>query len=203
MSGKPDDGACQPLEALGSAGTEAERALCAELEEAAADLEQSDVACVIPEIGANLAYALPEARRLEEVAGIPGRLIAVRGRVARVGRAAMGGSRHMGRTLLMVREYFPEARCVINLRNNEVVRRALAGLPWRVADMPPVEGYRQTDEDWKRDLRATMAACQELPDVIAIPDRLNLERLVLVLGKSLQETVEKVKLLAHAVREQG
>lgn len=201
MIGRADDESFQGPAASGSAGTDAERALCAELEAAASDLERSDVACVIPEIGANLAYALPEARGLEEVAGIPGRFIQVRGRVARVGRAAMGGSRHMGRTLLMVREYFPEARCVMNLRNNEAVRRALAELPWRVADMPEVEGYRQTDEDWKRDLRATMAACQELPDVIAIPDRLNLERLVLVLGKSLPETLEKVKVLARKVRE--
>jgi len=179
--------------------TPAERQLCAELEQALTALQTPEVAALIPEVGANIAYALPGATRFEEIAAVPGRLHNVQGKVVHMRRPAMAASRHMGTTLLHIRSFFPEARCVINLRNQPVVREALSRLPWRVVSMPTPEGYRQTHDDYVRDLQATLQGCQELPDVIEIPDRLNLERLILVLADSLPALVEKVTTLAREV----
>lgn len=182
-------------------GTAAERALCRELGEAVKTLQESDIISLIPEIGANLAYALPEAKKLRDVAAIPGRLLRFKGRVATLGEPEMGCSTHMGGVILAVREFFPAARCVINLRNTLLIRRACTALGFDVCHMPEPPDYRQTDADFYHDLRRTLAGCWELPDVIEIPDRLNLERLILVLGKSLDEIVAKVAALAAKVEE--
>ncbi|WP_258360050.1 thiamine-phosphate synthase family protein [Moorella sulfitireducens] len=177
--------------------TAAELALCRELGEAVRELQAADIiAALIPEIGANLAYCLPEARDLKDVAAIPGRLLRFKGQVAALGEPEMGCSKHMGGTILVVREFFPAARCVINLRYSPRIHQACAGLGLKVASMPVPAGYRQEDAEFYRDLRQTLAGCRELPDVIEIPDRLNLERLILVLGKNPAEIVAKVKALA-------
>lgn len=181
--------------------TPTEVALCQELGQAVRELEEANVAALIPEIGANLAYCLPEAKELRDIAAIPGRLLRFKGRVATLGEPEMGCSRHMGGTILVVREFFPQARCVINLRNNPRVRQACADLGYKVVSMPVPPDYRQTDDDFYTDLRRTLASCRELPDVIEIPDRINLERLILVLGRNPGEIVSKVTSLATRVAE--
>ncbi|WP_406677670.1 thiamine-phosphate synthase family protein [Neomoorella carbonis] len=183
--------------------TAAEAALCRELGQAVRELQEANIVALIPEIGANLAYCLPEARELKDVAAIPGRLLRFKGRVAALGEPEMGCSTHMGGAILTVREFFPAARCVINLRHNPRIRQACTGLGFKIASMPVPDGYRQADAEFYRDLRQTLAGCRELPDVIEIPDRINLERLILVLGKSPAEIVAKVKALAAKVEELG
>ncbi|PRR76209.1 thiamine-phosphate synthase family protein [Neomoorella humiferrea] len=179
--------------------TAAELALCRELGEAVRELKAANIAPLIPEIGANLAYCLPEARDLKDVAAIPGRLLRFKGQVVALGEPEMGCSRHMGGTILLVREFFPAARSVINLRYSPSILEACNTLGLKVASMPVPEGYRQEDDDFYRDLRRTLAGLPELPDVIAIPDRLNLERLILILGKNPGEIVTKVKALAAKI----
>jgi len=179
--------------------TDAERVLCRELEQAVKQLQAANIARLIPEIGANLAYALPEAKKIKDIAAIPGRLLHFKGRVATLGEPEMGCSSYMGGTLLAVREFFPAARCVINLRNNALVRRACTALGFKVVSMPVPADYRQTDDDFYRDLRQVLTGCRELPDVIEIPDRINLERLILVLGQAPGEIVTKLTALAKKI----
>lgn len=185
----------------GDARNVREKALCDELAGAVKDLVNANVISLIPEIGANLAYALPDAQSMADIAAIPGRLLRFKGRVVALGEPEMGCSKHMASALLTVRKFFPSARCIINLRNDAVIRLACAEGGLKIVSMPEVPGYRQTDEDFDRDLVATLAACKELPQVIEIPDRINLERLILVLGENLHETVARVKLLAQKVQE--
>ncbi len=180
--------------------TSAERILCEQLEQAVKKLQASkNIVCLIPEIGANLAYSQPDAKTLRDIAAIPGRLLRFKDQVAVLGDAEMNCSSYMGGTLLAVREFFPEVRCVINMRNNAPVRQACTELDFKVVNMPQPADYRQTDADYYRDLRSVLAGCQQLPDIIEIPDRINLERLILVLGKTPEEIVIKLTKLAEKV----
>jgi hydrogenase maturation factor/predicted fused transcriptional regulator/phosphomethylpyrimidine kinase len=181
--------------------SEAEKALCRELKEAVTWLEEAAVSNLIPEIGANLAYAPLDAKELGDIAAIPGRLLRFKGKVIALGEPEMGCSSYMGGTLLAVREHFPEARCVINLYNNEKIRSACKKLNYRVAHMPVPADYRQSDTDYYRDLNLVLSDCESLPDIIEIPDRINLERLILVLGKNLGELVSRVITLSNKVEE--
>ncbi len=180
---------------------EAERVLCKELKEAVNKLEEAAITNLIPEIGANFAYALSHAKKLEDIAAIPGRLLRFKGEVTALGEPEMGCSTYMGGTLLAVREYFPEARCIINLYNNEKIRSACRELNYKMVSMPVPANYRQTDADFYKDLCPTLSGCETLPDIIEIPDRINLERLILVLGQNPDELVEKVVALSTKVIE--
>ena len=109
----------------------------------------------------------------------------------------MGCSNYMGGTLLAVREHFPAACCIINLYNNESIRNACKELKYQIAHMPVPADYRQSDADYYRDLRGVLAECGSLPDIIEIPDRINLERLILVLGRDLAELEARISALSQ------
>ncbi|MGQ9780021.1 MAG: thiamine-phosphate synthase family protein [Bacillota bacterium] len=173
----------------------AERAACLEVKRAAEELIAAGLIRLLPEVGANLAYALPDAKTGEEVIAFPGRLVRAKDRAVAVGEPERGGSTYMARTLLVVREFFPAATCIINLRYDPAVRRACLDLGLTMATMPTPPGYRQEGEDFYRDLRQLLAACKELPVIIELPDRINLERLFLVVGKDLPGLVATVKAL--------
>lgn len=185
------------------ARNDTERSLCLELGRGVKKLQEAGISALIPEIGANLAYCMPGARKLEDIAAIPGRMLRFKGGVATLGEPEMGCSKHMGGSLLGVRERFPDARCVINLYNDEKIRNACAALNFRVANMPVPPDYRQTDADFYHDLGKTLQACRQLPDIIEIPDRINLERLILVLGENLDGLIQKVLALSKKVQQAG
>ena len=56
----------------------------------------SECASVLPEVGTNIAMALPGARCLDDVAGLTGRIIRVEDRAVGVGRPKFGATRYMG-----------------------------------------------------------------------------------------------------------
>ncbi|MFB6114026.1 MAG: thiamine-phosphate synthase family protein [Halodesulfurarchaeum sp.] len=79
-------------------------------------LEQtSGFAALIPQVGSNLVECLPEADSIHEVAGVPGRLFDVRGRIEVPGEPDFGVSEHVASVLLAAREAGIEARAAVNI----------------------------------------------------------------------------------------
>ncbi|AHF06153.1 thiamine-phosphate synthase family protein [Desulfitobacterium metallireducens] len=172
--------------------SEAPTTLCTELETAVNKLCQENIYRMIPEIGANIAYASPESQSLDEVAGIPGRILRYKNTTTTLGQPELGGSVNMAETLLSIRKYFPLTRCLINMRNTPAILKACREGGLTVADMPTVAEYRQCDGDFIRDLEGMLQKFDRLPDVITIPDRINLEILILIPDETLDELIEKV-----------
>jgi hydrogenase maturation factor/predicted fused transcriptional regulator/phosphomethylpyrimidine kinase len=167
--------------------------LCKELQTTVDTLCKKNIYKLIPEIGANIAYAAENSKTLEKIAGIPGRIIRIKGKSIAIGEPEIGATTYMGNSLLTVRSYFPAARCIIDLRNNDAILQACRKANLKVAKMPPVpEGHLQSDDDFQQDLEQVLQNYNGLPDIITIPDRLNLEKLILVLGTSLEDLAIKI-----------
>ncbi len=69
---------------------------------------------LIPEVRVNIVYAMEDATRLEDVAGIDGRITLVNGRVKAAGYPRFGASSHMARLIIEVRKYDKSYRAGIN-----------------------------------------------------------------------------------------
>ena len=77
----------------------------------------SGFAGLIPNVGSNLVECLPEARSIEDVAGVPGRIFDVKGRATVPGEPEFGLSEHVASVLLAVREHGDTtARGALNIR---------------------------------------------------------------------------------------
>jgi predicted fused transcriptional regulator/phosphomethylpyrimidine kinase len=71
---------------------------------------------LLPEIRSNLVMAAKDAKTPEDIAGIPGRLTAVFGRITAPAYPAWGASKYTALILLEVRKIKPEIRAAMEIR---------------------------------------------------------------------------------------
>ena len=102
----------------------------------------SGFAALIPNVGANVAECLDDARTIDDVAAVPGRLVDVKGRAMVPGEPEFGVSEHVATVLLAARAAGATARGAVNVRYDPDTVAALA------ASFPTVEfdAERSTEE---------------------------------------------------------
>ncbi|MCQ2106599.1 MAG: hypothetical protein MJZ26_12495 [Fibrobacter sp.] len=171
--------------------TEEEKLLCKNLKACADRLVAANVYRILPEIGTNIGYTI-RGTSAAEVCDIPGRIRRVENDCCYVRNPKMGGSLYMAGTLLAIREKFPAAQCVANFRSSPKILDACKTLQFEVAHMPEIPDFWQLGDAYDKDLAKTIKSSKILPDVITIPDRINLEKLILVVGTSIEDFQEKV-----------
>lgn len=90
------------------------------IREALKIIEESKwMADLIPESQSNLVMAIENAETLEDVVGIPGRIVKVDGRARASSCPWFNSSRHLARAVLTIMKYFPQIRSAINIRYDE------------------------------------------------------------------------------------
>ncbi|MCD6523215.1 MAG: thiamine-phosphate synthase [Candidatus Diapherotrites archaeon] len=91
-----------------------------ELNQAVEIIKKTPAFCkLIPEVGTNIAYAKPDAKTIDDVAAIPGRIREALGKPSTVESAHFGVSSHMARTCLKAIQFDPNKRCCMNIRYSE------------------------------------------------------------------------------------
>ncbi|WP_435334957.1 bifunctional hydroxymethylpyrimidine kinase/phosphomethylpyrimidine kinase [Haloarchaeobius sp. TZWWS8] len=99
----------------------------------------ADISALVPEVGTNVAGALPYAERVDEVAAVDGRLSRVHDGVRPTGGVRFGASSHVARFLLAAREYEPSLRFAADFRFDADVEATLETLGWSVAEYDRAE----------------------------------------------------------------
>jgi predicted fused transcriptional regulator/phosphomethylpyrimidine kinase/predicted transcriptional regulator len=149
---------------------------------------------LIPEVRSNFAYALPEAKGLEDVAAVPGRITLVKGRPYAL-PPEFGASRFTAGLVLEVMKVRPTLRSVLNIRFGKDVLEALkeAGLRFtRVST-----GGLSRDESFK----VIAGAFKESPwDAIVDEGGEGVEPGVYIFGISPLNVVGKVRKLLEVLR---
>ena len=86
----------------------------------------SGFAGLIPNVGANVVECLSDAETIDDVAGVPGRLVDVKGRAMIPGEPEFAVSEHVATVLLAAREGGSTARAAVNLRYSPKLVETLA-----------------------------------------------------------------------------
>ncbi len=157
------------------------------------------VSKLIPEVQSNLVMALPKRfiEGINDVAGIPGRIVRYGNRIKVVGPPTFGASKHLARAVIKVMEYDPTIRSAMNIKFDE-----------RILDIAKELGYRvsyydrsEEPEHIKRTEGATIPwgietairrAGGVIPDLIFHRGDWGKEPMINVFGKSAIDTVRKV-----------
>jgi XRE family transcriptional regulator, thiamine biosynthesis regulator len=92
------------------------------LEQAVMLLEKQDLHELIPEVRMNIAMATTSATVKEDVASIPGRLIAIDNRLKALMKPRFGTSHFLSALLLQIKEHSPETNAIINFKYNNQVK---------------------------------------------------------------------------------
>jgi predicted fused transcriptional regulator/phosphomethylpyrimidine kinase/predicted transcriptional regulator len=98
------------------------------------------VAARIPAVGSNLVESLPDAEAIEDVAGVPGRILPVKGRPRIPAEPEFGVSGHVATVLLSARSHGSSARAAVNLAYDPDLITALEAAGHTVAEFDPHVG---------------------------------------------------------------
>ncbi|MEK6977234.1 MAG: bifunctional hydroxymethylpyrimidine kinase/phosphomethylpyrimidine kinase [Candidatus Hydrothermarchaeota archaeon] len=164
----------------------AERVLVLEeLRGVVAEMEQDKRLCeLIPEVGSNIAYALPNARGPGDVAAVRGRIVRVGNEVRAVGGVAFGASKHVATITLTAMAFDPAIRSAMNIRYGKDVLRACKGL--QVSSFSREEEPRSVSTmEWGT--RKAIKALGRVPDVIYDLGAVGKEPMVRVFGRDPRE----------------
>jgi predicted fused transcriptional regulator/phosphomethylpyrimidine kinase/predicted transcriptional regulator len=141
----------------------------------------SDVTAHVPNVGTNVAMALPDASDETDVAAVPGRIHAMRGRVNVPANPEFGASHHVATTLLAAMAADSAIRGAVNLATSDEL---LAAVPEGTATV----AFDATYED-RRD-RLDAAFESGVPRVCYHEGAFGIEPITYVLGTSAVEAVE-------------
>ena len=87
-----------------------------ELEDAVQELIRVMAADLIPEVGSNIEYAIPQAKDKDDVAAVQGRIVRLAGAPHPVGPVEFGASDHVTRIVLTAMKFDPGVRTAANIR---------------------------------------------------------------------------------------
>ena len=140
---------------------------------------------VIPAVGSNLVEALPDAKRIEDVAAVPGRILDVGGQATVPGDPDFGVSQHVATILLAARDAGSDARAALNLAYDEETVTALDAAGLTVAEF---DAETSLDDGIAEALQATPDA-----DVLYQTGAMGIEPIVYILGPDAVTVVERLR----------
>lgn len=172
-----------------------------ELRKALAMLTEGTVGHLIPEVQANLGFALPHATRFDEVIAFPGRIVKLHESIATVAAPAPGASRHVAQIILTVMRHHSDLRSAMNIKYTPGIISKCRKIGLRLSRFDRTDEPRsiKTREgaslSWGIDnlLKKKKIA----PDIIYDLGDNGKEPMVRVIGKNPLEVAQKILQIAH------
>jgi hydroxymethylpyrimidine/phosphomethylpyrimidine kinase len=145
---------------------------------------------LLPEVGSNIAMALPGASTRKDVVGLSGRIVRVGDRAHITGFPILGGSEHVANIVLTAMRYDPKIRAGLNIGFSEEALRACRRLGLRVSEFSRgSEPLGAKTMVWGT--RQVIKKAGKVPDVIFDRGARGKEAMIRLLGKSATEVAKR------------
>jgi hydroxymethylpyrimidine/phosphomethylpyrimidine kinase len=167
-----------------------------QLEQAVAQLQEGEIAGLVPEAGSNLGLALPRAATLLDVAAWEGRIMRVGEHIHAVGGPRFGASRQVGTIILGTMHVDPRYRSAMDIRDGEDVFQACQAVNLRIAQLPQQDasagGKGHQDSNPASGVAETIQGLGTVPDIIYDLGMAGKAAMMWVLGHDAIEVADKV-----------
>jgi hydroxymethylpyrimidine/phosphomethylpyrimidine kinase len=130
----------------------------------------------------NLVYSKREAEKIEEVAGLTGRIVNAMGKPLSCGEIKYGASMHLASVVLEAKKIKPSIRSAINLKNKYYISEKLAKIGLNVKVLPSEKGKGCP-------VAIHIRKFQELFDAYIHPGGFGIEPTTTIIGKCPHELV--------------
>ncbi|MFO7817535.1 MAG: bifunctional hydroxymethylpyrimidine kinase/phosphomethylpyrimidine kinase [Desulfovibrionales bacterium] len=176
------------------------------LENARDDLcQNTKISKLVPEVGMNLAHALPFPETFEHVAAFDGRIRRTKSGRLLFGCPSFGSSTHMAKVLLSARKLNVKINCVANIRFNtdilEAVERLNLVTAWfdRAQEPQEIKNREGSTLEWGTLEALKNHQSPELVRVIADRGEAGKEPMLRILGEDTLEVIEILRAIAELV----
>ncbi|MGQ4891510.1 MAG: thiamine-phosphate synthase family protein [Candidatus Njordarchaeia archaeon] len=149
---------------------------------------------LIPQVRTNIVMATPEAKSVEDVAGFPGRLTTLKGKLFAAVTPEFNASKHLASTLLKAKQIDSKIKSVICIKYSEEILSAIQKLKLKKIIFDR-EKFSNLDE--------FILTLNEIPDVIIDKGAVGVEPIIYVFGENAMNAAEKILKIYEQLEKGG
>jgi len=146
---------------------------------------------MIPEVRTNIVMAIDEAKDVSDIAGFPGRLTTVKGKIFAQTRPEFNASKHLATILLAAKNKNKKISGLICIKFDENIKRSIEENNLKFVIM---------DRDKYRKLEEFIKKLDDIPDIIIDPGTLGVEPITYVFGETALDAAKKVLKIYNNLR---
>ena len=152
---------------------------------------------LIPQVGMNFAYGLPDATTRDDICAIDGRITRQKNKASLCGRLEFGASKHVAAIILAALSFDPTMRSALNIcYSSQTVQRCKdIGLTYGSFDRKFEPPTATSTMEWGT--KQAITACGFVPDVIYDTGSVGKEPMIRVIGKNPENVLNKIKKVVH------
>jgi len=164
--------------------------------------ETKELTELMPEVRMNIGEAIPNAKNIEDVCAIEGRITVVNGFPRASGPVRFGASKHIANIILSVMEVAPNIRAAMNIRYSEEILEACRRAGFKIAEFKrgeePLESKLIEGKTLKWGVKRAIMDLGEIPDVIYDLGEVGKEAMIRIIGVNAEDVVKKaIKILKN------
>jgi hydroxymethylpyrimidine kinase / phosphomethylpyrimidine kinase / thiamine-phosphate diphosphorylase len=155
---------------------------------------------MIPEVGMNFAYGLPNAQTRDDVCAIKGRIIRQKEKPAVCGTLGFGASKHVSSIVLAAMSVDRTVRSALNMRYTQEMLQLCSTIGLTLGSFdrrfePPVASSTM---EWGT--KDAITTCGYIPDIIYDTGSVGKEPMIRILGKNPEDVLKKIKMVVNALK---
>ncbi|MGP8329664.1 MAG: bifunctional hydroxymethylpyrimidine kinase/phosphomethylpyrimidine kinase [Methanosarcinaceae archaeon] len=155
---------------------------------------------LIPEVGCNIAMALPNASGMHDVAAVSGRIARLKGKAVNVGCVEFGASSHVARIILAAMQFNTSIRASVNIRYSMDVLKVCKNMKLTISSFDRADEPENTNTmDWG--VTYAIKEYGSVPDIIYDPGGVGKEPMIRVLGESALDVAKTAVIIAKYMND--
>ncbi len=158
---------------------------------------------LIPEVRTNVAIALPIATRLDQIAGVDGRITIVGGMPKCAGPIIFGATNHTGRLVLTAKQFDPSISAVINIKYTPELIEKMKKTTLLLAEIDRTNQTKETsqteDSSMNWIIKKIYEEHKKIPDIIWDVGEIGKEPMLRLFAKSADELLNKIKIILEQI----
>ena len=152
-------------------------------------------------MGINIGFAIPEAKTLDDVCALEGRLVRVGESIGYLGGFKFGASKHIARIILTTMKFDSNYRSAINIRYSPEILEMCSSLNFTIGTFDWVKEPEQTTTmAWGTEF--AIKKLGNVPDIIFDTGGLGKEPMIRILGKDPKDVLKKLEQIVKNYKEE-
>jgi len=148
---------------------------------------------IIPEVGMNFAYALPNAKKIDDICAIEGRILKIKNKAQVCGNLDFGGSKHVASIILTTMSFDKNVRCTVNIRYSKNTVELCKKLGFSIGSFDRKNEPDSTKSTMGWGTKQVIAKNGFVPDIIFDTGGIGKEPMIRVLGKNPEDVLAKIQ----------
>jgi hydroxymethylpyrimidine/phosphomethylpyrimidine kinase len=153
---------------------------------------------MIPEVGMNFVYALPNAKTRTDVCAIEGRITRYKDRSLLCGTLDFGASKHVASIVLAAMSFDQNQRSALNIRYTQKTLEVSTNLGFTLGSFDRKFEPQNASSTMEWGTKHAITTAGTVPDIISDTGAVGKEPMIRVLGKNPQDVLAKIKKITNA-----